>query len=54
MKNRHLYYSGYLAKLYRVYSIALNEATPDSPDYNKLHNYWLNVRDRLLKTMYNF
>ena len=50
----HSPYSAYLAKLFRVYSLALNKCVPDSPDYNKLYKYWLNVRKRLLKAMYNY
>ena len=47
-------YSAYLYKLYRVYSLALNNAVPDSPVYNKLYRYWLKVRNRLMKAMYNY
>ena len=54
MNNKHSAYSAFLAKLYRVYSLALNNTVPDSPDYNKLYRYWLKVRDRLMKAMYNY
>lgn len=52
--NRHSAYSSFLALLYRVYSEALNNSVPDSPAYNKLYRYWLKVRDRLMKAMYNY